>query len=338
MNPIDQKKHDIQRRRTLQRFFRLLAVLLVGSAAAACGSGDGDKPDSATPHTFGNLRAMHYPTAIGGYAADHTYLVARADNGDDYRWGCFSSLPEDGEPLSGTFTPMDVDLTTAAFMADQAPCKWPLGYYLRIGICHQCANRGLYHTNKTVSAAKGYNFFVSLYGTYGSDDFETYSLTNCLAAAPVWQGGQFRNREATDRATGQSEEQLVSELEIVVYERYFGKSRPLDRGAVDHARLHRLYLNDLFGQIIAQRLGDRILESTLRQLQRARNGCLDEKRELDQWAAANDYQIDELIFSYQALFDGLNAQYKAILSPENYERLFNLEYDTPLDIMGFLPH
>jgi hypothetical protein len=337
MNPMDQITARIQGRRTRHRLLSLLASLLAGLAAAACGSGDGDEPQSSTPHVFGSLRAMHYPSAIGGYAADHTYLIAQTDDGHNTVHGCFSNLPHDGEELSGTFTRMDVDLTTVEFMADQAPCKWPLGYYLRVGICHQCANRGLYYTNKTVSAAEGYNFFVTLFGTYGNDQYEAYSLSNCLAAAPAWQGGPFRERAATSRAAGQSEDRSVSDLEMVLYERYFGDIRPLRRDTADDARLHRLYLDDLFGQIIAQRLEDRISESTVDQLQRVRNASLDEKTELDQWATANNYQADELILAYQALFDGLNEQYKAILSPDDYERLFNMGYDTPLDIMHFLP-
>ncbi len=100
---------------------------------------------------------------------------------------------------------------------------------------------------------------------------------------------------------------------------------------------HRLYLDDLFDQIIAQRLGARISESIVDQLQRARNACLDEKAALDRWAMTNGYQADELIFAYQILFDGLNEQYKTILPPDDYERLFNMGYDTPLDIMRFLP-
>jgi hypothetical protein len=127
MNPMVQVNADIQGSRIHHRLLNLFAVLLVGFGAAACSSGDGDEPESITPHVFGGLHAMHYPSAIGGYAADHTYLVAQADAGDEYVWPCFSTLPEDGEELFGTFTEMDVDLTTAEFMADQAPCKWPLG-------------------------------------------------------------------------------------------------------------------------------------------------------------------------------------------------------------------
>lgn len=338
---MDQIKADIQRSRTNHRLLSLLAVLVIGFAAAACSSGDGDKSESITPqntpHVFGNLRAMHYPSAIGGYAADHTYLMAQTDDGDEYVWACFSTLPEDGEELSGTFTQMHVDLTTAEFMADRDPCKWPLALYLRIGVCHQCANRGLYYTNKTVSGAKGYSFFVSLYGTYGNDFYETYSLSNCLAAAPPWQGGQFRERVAASHTAEESEDLSISELEIALHERYFGDIRPSRIGAVDDARLQRLYLDDLFGQIIVQRLGERISESTVDQLQRARNACLDEKAALEQWAMTSGYEADELIFAYQILFDGLNEQYKEILSPDDYERLFNMGYDTPLDIARFLP-
>jgi hypothetical protein len=49
------------------------------------------------------------------------------------------------------------------------------------------------------------------------------------------------------------------------------------------------------------------------------------------------YQADELIFAYQILFDGLIEQYKATLSPDDYERLFNMGYNTPLEVMRFLP-
>ncbi len=332
---------DVRQGRSHHRLLSLLAVMLIGFAVTACGSGDGDASESIvpqnTPHVLGNLHAMHYPSAIGGYTADHTYLVAQSDDGDEYVWACYSDLPEVGETLSGTSTENRVDLTTVEFMVEQEPCKWPLGYYLRVGICHQCANRGLYYTNKTVSDAQGYNFFVSLYGTYGNDAYDAYSLSICLAAAPAWQGGQFRERAATSRTADKSDGRSASELEIALYERYFGDMRPLRPGTADDARLYRLYLDDLFDQIIAQRLGDRISESIIDRLQRARNACLDEKAALDRWAMTNGYQADELIFAYQILFDGLNEQYKAILSPDDYERLFNMGYDIPLDIMRFLP-
>jgi hypothetical protein len=318
----------------------LFFFALFAGFAAACGPGGSGDSDGVIvadePHVFGDLWAMHYPSIIGGYAADHTYLVAWDEDDIGYEWSCFSTA-SGGEELAGTRTAGSVDVTVVDFMVDQNPCKWPLGYYLRVGICHQCANRGLYYTGKTVSEAPGYTFFVTIYGTYGNDAYDTYSMARCLDAAPDWQGAQFRAAPAALASSADSGTESDTNEEIALYHQYFGNHAPARKKDLDQRQLYRGYLDALFALKLKQQLRELPSDSVVAQLQQARNAFLDAKEALDRRLEAQGCSSAEKADEYQPLFDTLAQQYKQMLTPDQYERLFNLSIDARLIVEYVLP-
>ena len=321
--------------------FRSLMLAMLTCLVFAC-SGSGNNGDSGQPagqdeiHQFGDVWAMHYPSTIGGYAADHTYLVGLDEEGEQHEWTCFSTL-SGGDELANTRGDGLADLTTVGFMADKSPCKWPISYYLRVGICHQCANRGLYYIHRTVTDARGYAFFVSLYGTYGNDDYDTYSMAKCLEAAPPWQGDEMDSPADTTKAYPGSRESDVQNREIELYEMYYGRSHNAEQKSVDAGQRQRRYLDALFRLEIFEHLGDDLPRSLVDRLQQVRNEYLDAKTDLDQWALQNRYSSAELVEEYQRLFEDLNQHYKSILTADQYKQLFNMDYDARLDLSSFLP-
>ena len=318
-----------------------LFFLLILFLSAACGSDGGNDSRTTTaedtPHVFGTLWAMHYPSVIGGYAADHTYLIAVDEQEIRQEWPCFSLTPGDGEELSNTRTEGQVDLTVAEYMANESPCKWPLSFYLRIGICYQCANRGLYYTSKTVADAQGYGFFVSLYGTYGNDGYDNFSMAKCLREAPAWQGESSQVRLSTLKPEEDLSDLPISTMEIALYEQYFGERGKIHQGVADANILRRDYLGTLFLNFIKLKLSSQLPVTTIEQLQQARNNFLDGKEALERRIESHETSESEQNEEYEILFEALNEQYKTILTPIQYELLFNLDYEAPLDISRFLP-
>lgn len=93
-----------------------------------------------------------------GLAADHTYVTSS----EGHVWSCFGRGHGGKQICSGIGN------------IDQADClskpdsKAGIVYAVT-GVCHQAANRILYPSGKTVSAARGYRWSVFAYGTYGKD-------------------------------------------------------------------------------------------------------------------------------------------------------------------------
>jgi hypothetical protein len=321
-------------------FVFLLMVLLVWG----CGSGDssdGNAGDEGAnpqedPHVMGSVWAMVYPTIIALNSADHTYLRGLDETETQYDWMCFG-IETGGEELENTRTDGDVDLTVVDFMASEEPCKWPFSYYMRVGVCFQCANRGLYFTGKTVEGSAGYTLFVSLYGTYGDESEGDYSMDECLAAAPSWQGGNFRQLSA--HALDPESHGMGAQSEIALYDRFYGVDRNSAYATADPQMLWRVYLDELFGLNVRETLGDAFEPSRLLELQRIRNDFLDAKEALEAHLSTQEvaFSEDEAMVQYQDLFNDLIDQYKTILSPDEYEALFNLTYESPLELRSFLP-
>jgi hypothetical protein len=99
-----------------------------------------------------------YAISMALNQTDHTYVTSDAG----HAWKCF------GRAKGGTPICAGVD------NVDQADClskpRSGAGVrYGRTGLCFQAANRILYPSGKTVSAARGYQWFMFAYGTYGMD-------------------------------------------------------------------------------------------------------------------------------------------------------------------------
>jgi hypothetical protein len=251
----------------LKRLCWWLAVLLIsGMALLACqdsGRGAQTDLDLQDDHVMGSVWAMVYPTNLALRLAAHTYVSAIDTNGNTYDWLCFGK-DADGEELENTLTEGNADLTTIGFMASEPPCKWPLEYYLRIGVCYQCANRALYHTGKTVAASEGYDFFLSIYGTYGDvsiSESHTYSMANCIDASPPWKGGP--ESSALRKTAVKAVLEVPVGEEIQLYHKYFQQDNPhaLDQNQAD---LYAGYLDELFLMRIKKKTGGGFLTTGCR--------------------------------------------------------------------------
>jgi hypothetical protein len=300
-----------------------LFLLVLGLSVLPGGCGDGGDSSEPTVHAKGDLWANVYPTIIAAYQADHTYLQALTTDDATLRWGCFGKST-DGEYLSRTRTNSTVDLTVADFMASQEPCIWPLALYAQVGVCHQCANRGLYHTGRTVSEAAGYTFFAAIYGTYGYTGFpyEDYDLKRCLEKAPALQ-----QAVAEEKAAGKGFD------EQALYASWFGKSENKEAHGSDPDERWTGYLNDLFEGLVGQRLGDGQKSSLTYALLEAQNTMLARKRELDKCLRKGSIGNEEYHRLLQEIMSDFSDRAAAVLGPWQYERLFNLEYKKDRDFM-----
>lgn len=89
---------------------------------------------------------------------DHTYVISDAG----HIWPCFGR-GNGGIPIcSGVGNIDEADCLSKP--QSQAGIR-----YARTGLCYQASNRILYPAGQTVSAARGYQWFVFAYGTYGKD-------------------------------------------------------------------------------------------------------------------------------------------------------------------------
>ncbi|MBN1848531.1 MAG: hypothetical protein JW932_08090 [Deltaproteobacteria bacterium] len=311
-----------------------MALCFLGLLFACGGDDPAENPDNPSPadeaHTMGDVWAMAYPTSIVGSAADHTYLQGLDEDGRLTSWMCFGK-DTDGQELADTRTDAMADLTVVEFMAAEEPCKWPITFYLRVGVCHQCANRGLYYTGKTVANATGYDFFVSIYGTYGEETEGSYSMEKCLAAAPPWLGPDILSLTI-------EKQMLIQDAqagEIALYRQYIQQRQGRDLNHEDRMRQWRDYLDALFERRIRFYLGTDFPEQTIEALQAARNVFLDEKEQLDIWVDTKYPEPSEMMDRYGMLLNDLADSYKTLLTPDEYEWLFNLAYDTPVDLGRF---
>ena len=315
----------------------LAALLISGMALLSCQeSGGGAQADSDDAHVMGSVWAMVYPTNLALRLADHTYVSAVDTHGNTYDWLCFGK-DADGDELENTLTEDTADLTTIGFMAAEPPCKWPTEYYLRIGVCHQCANRALYHTGKTVAASEGYDFFSSIYGTYGDESISEshpYSMNNCIDASPSWQGGPISSAPLnTDAKAGQA--YPIGE-EVQLYNKYFQWN---DMHALKQYQgdVYAGYLDELFLMRIRKKLGADFPAGTADQLVGIRNRYREHKSALDRETMQSRVSEKELVTTYEKFFNELADEYRSILTPLEFETLFDYDYTKAIELNDILP-
>lgn len=130
---------------------------LRGYAIRASSSGSSGSGSSSS----GSSSSGSSSSTTGGIAADHTYV--RSDDG--YKWGCFGRDSGGSQVCAGTAGSKKADCLskprTSVYYAGLL--------YAVHGVCHQAANRILYRTGRTVSAANGYWASWAVYGTYGTN-------------------------------------------------------------------------------------------------------------------------------------------------------------------------
>jgi len=314
----------------------ILIGFLVVIGGCDCGDSGGDTTDPESAHALGDVWAMSYPTNIALQLADHTFIQALDSDGNSYSYTCFGNRT-DGEMLADTLTQSDADITVVEYMASERPCKWPLEYYLRIGVCHQCANRALYYTGKTVANARGYEFFAAIYGTYGDESqasYQQYSMTNCLNSAPDWQGAPYLPDSMEINHSRQMPEPINKEVSL--YQRHRSDQWEKEPGFSNSADFES-YLATLFRMQIKARLGAQFPQKSIHNLLNTQKTFRKLKRDLDRDLVGHAMTSKTAMDRYTSLFNKLAMAYKTYLTPREYEQLFNLDFHEPIDLSGLIP-
>ncbi|NCC23920.1 MAG: hypothetical protein EOM25_01780 [Deltaproteobacteria bacterium] len=309
----------IDRGRRLVEIVAILGSLVLVGAVLQVGCGGSDDFDEPEAHVMGSLWSEVYSTIIAAEQADHTYLKALTSDNATSRWGCFGKS-DGGLYLEETRTNGTVDLTTVDFLASQEPCKWPLGLYGQIGVCHQCANRGLYYTGKTVAKARGYAFFAAIYGTYGFTGwpYGSYALELCLQKAPEPQGLNATRVEVTAGS---------KRSERALFEAWFGHPVHVEPDSKAKASdLWRGYLNELLILLVEKHLGPDRAYALAPEMVEAQNRLLENKADLD-----DRWETGEM--SRQAYMDELEIHLgefarrcQALLGGDEYRAVFGMEF------------
>lgn len=289
-----------------------------------------DTADPELEHVLGDVWAASYPTNIALQVADHTLIQALDTDGNAYSFKCFG-YRTDGDILADTLTANHADITVVGHMASEPPCKWPLEYYLRIGVCHQCANRALYYTGKTVSGARGYDFFAAIYGTYGDESqasYQKYSMQNCLDAAPEWQGDPYLSDSMEIKRSGPTPDSINKEIRLYQrYRSYQSDEKQMQNSSVDFES----YLETRFRFRIKERLGDEFPEKSISGLLAIQKTFRKLKKELDHDMVAHEMATEVVMDRYTNFFNELAGAFKAYLTPLEYEQLFDIGFHELID-------
>ena len=232
--------------------------------ATACANAQPNSPDGpcqgSEDNTVGCPRvwAETTPAFFPESPADHTYVKFLKENGQWQSFPCFGTC-NGGQELPDTkYSTRKDNKEIIQYMADHTPCKWPKRYYLIIGVCHQLANRSLFHTRKTVRNARMCNWTSFVYQTYGADfwPLREYSMNNCRETSAIngtWQEGS----PATCLPSGvEKAKPAEPDEEYQIYMKHFGDPKvPKDVQSMDMTNQLKAYRDDLLKLQIKQRLG-----------------------------------------------------------------------------------
>ena len=175
------------------------------------------------------------------------------------------------------------------------------------------------------------------------EDINQYSFRNCLARAPRWEGDSFINRNGLDGSfrnfqdiPGPDDE--FSNKEIALYKKYYLENNTVLRSGqsiVSPYLRRQMYLDDLFVLQIHERLGENFPEDKIENLLRIRRRFYREKRVLDLIVISMHLNQDQVTNLYNNLLNNFAKYIKTVLTPSEYERLFNLKYNSSIDIRNF---
>jgi hypothetical protein len=286
------------------------------------------------PKVWVEVTPAFYPQS----PADHTYVKFLDENGQWQSFPCFGAC-NGGNDLPDTESSTWKDNKgIIQYMADAAPCKWPKDFYLIIGVCHQLANRSLFHTTKIVKNARMYNWSSFVYNTYG-DCFwplKEYCMNNCRessATIGTWQPGVPPNclPSGVERARP-----AEPDVEYQLYMEYFGDPK-VTKDVQEMTGLLKSYREKLLTLHAKQRLGDRYLRDYLPMLSKGQDELLERKKALDFRLLESKSLRDDIIDEYNKLFNESLARFRAQMPRDLYEQFFGLGYDEEIDVRIFLP-
>lgn len=274
--------------------------------------------------------------------ADHTYVKFLDKKGRWQSFPCFGAC-KGGNELSDTkSSTWEDNKKIIQYMADAEPCKWPDEAYLVIGVCHQLANRSLFHTGKIVKNARMYKWSSFIYQTYGynSPDFREYWMSNCQEASSkigTWQPGSPQ----TFLPFGMEKTGPVKpDEEFKIYMEHFGDLKATESVQVMSKQM-KSYRDKILTWHIKQRLGDEYLLKYLPMLSKGQDELLQKKEALDHQLLEykNSQRLPrDIIDAYNKLFNASLVRFRDQMPMDIYWKFFGLDYDAPpIDVKMFLP-
>jgi len=270
--------------------------------------------------------------------ADHTYVKFLEENGQWQSFHCFGACNGGKELPDTESSTWEDNKKIIQHMADAAPCKWPKHYYLIIGVCHQLANRGLFHTSKIVKNARMYKWSSFVYQTYGACfwPLKEYCMSKCREASSTigtWQPGA----PPACLPSGVKKARPVElDAEHQLYMDHFGDPQ-VTKSAQDMAGPLKSYRDELLTLHINQRLGNKYMSDYLPILSKGQDELLKNKELLDSRLLENKSLSEAMIDEYNKLFNDSLARFRAQMPKDLYEQFFGLAYDEKIDVRMFLP-
>jgi hypothetical protein len=242
----------------------------------------------------------HAISTLGG-AAEHTYVTSS----DGYEWGCW------GRSAGGHAICSGEGFSKEANCLSEPKSRAGIVYGIT-GVCHQSANRILYPAGVTVSEAKAYWASWLVYGTYGTDTLAW------LARREVCQVIVPQNVESDMRST--DDEQTFMQQVLELYARQ-AETPP-------EARDSRAASEDLLGEElrlgIRYRLGEDFDPGAMEDLVAKQRDFQKMKRELDEALRAREITPEKHADATNQALAKFMAGCKAVLGPEDYERMFGV--------------
>ncbi|WP_319407570.1 hypothetical protein [uncultured Desulfosarcina sp.] len=295
-----------------------------------------DTVQANCPNVHVEVRPAYLPYS----PADHTYVKFTEGDGRWESFPCFGKCTG-GEILSDTESLIFEDnKKIVKYMASNKPCRWPKLYYLAIGVCHQLANRSLFHTGKTVKNARMYWWSSFFYYTYG-DCFwplKQYCFDNCREASAAlgpWQPGI---PPGCGPSMSEKRTPAKPDDECLLYAKHFGTLKGV-KDSDGMKALFKSYRNDLFDLFYMQRVGDRTKGNYLPILLKGHDELLIGKEALDKRLLKMD-KLDkdsEIIQAYNKLFNDTLSTLSDRLPPDIYAQFFGLQKGQVVDVGWFLP-
>jgi len=323
--------------------FGVIALSLVLAAALVCAQpkleggpceGTEENPNGC-PRVWVEVTPAFYEES----PADHTYIKFLRGSGRWRSFPCFGAC-RGGAELADTESPTwEQNEKIIQFMADMEPCKWPKHVYLIVGVCHQLANRGLFHTGRIVKNARMYEWSSFIYQTYGACFFplEDYCMGNCLKESPLpgaWRPGAppaCTPPKKPEAAPGKPDAE-----HRLYWEHFMNPELTFEDEKQMEAQM-KSYRHELLRLHITQRLGQRYVSDFLTLLSEGQDALLKEKRPLDTRLYEAKRLTDEIIDAYNALFNKYLARFRAKMPRDLYERFFGLTADDKIDMRIFMP-
>jgi len=287
-----------------------------------------------------NIHVEVRPAYITQSPADHTYVKFTEGNGNWESFPCFGKCTG-GKLLEETesFT-LEDNKKIAKYMASNKPCRWPKKYYLIFGVCHQLANRSLFHTEKTVKKARMYKLSSFFYYTYGNCfwPLKQYCMNNCQEASEAlgsWKPGIPPG--CTPSMSGKRSPTEPND-EYLLYVKLFGNLKEV-KDSMAMKDLFRAYRDELFALFYQQRIGDKNKADYLPILISGHEELVKQKEKLDRRLYDQKEEVDEDIIynDYNMLFNSALSQLREKLPTDIYEQFFGLKKSQTVDVRWFKP-